>query len=713
MTSIKFIVAFTCAAVLPLVAVAQQPLTWRDLTGPQGFNTIRKGTDGTFFATNGRGVVYESTDEGNSWSGILAYPSITPIDELVVNGSHVVVHLVDFSSRNPRQIFVWNNSPHSWTRIFASALQDYSSLMVDDLGVIFGVDLDAGRVFRYTQQTGWTALGISQGFLTVNFFSSLLPSFISTIDHSDRIFIGSSRGGLFISEDTAKSWRSTLEKYYISAIDVSQPDRIIAGASPSLDLHTNGGAFVSTDSGRTWTALGLEGKNISTLTSDQDGNLLALAEGDVYKYDSTVKTWVISDHLPNPFTTLLNGGGYFIASNEVTGFTRSSDGGSGWVGGLFRGRDVFSLTVTDGGNVLVGTLGSGVYYSQLGSSYWTATPSGEISDYVYDFVKTNGTVVAGTDNGVYRATDDGRSWMKTNDSSLIGPAYAVDALGDGTLFAGTLFGVFRSDDEGHHWQRAGNLSSTIFFMDISTAGDIVAATIGTGVFLSSDRGETWTSLGLSRNDIQTVKFTPSGGLMVGAFGGIFQSTNRGVSWDYHSFATTYAYTLAFAGNQTVYAGTYQGVFASSDGGTNWVAAGDSGLSTKVVLSLDVASDGSLLAGTYRGGVYQTRQVVVPPIVEDVASDANVPTALSLSQNYPNPFNPNTTIRYALPAGGNRPVSLKVFDLLGREVTTLVSGEQGAGNYGVTWDASRRASGIYFYRLLAGGSSVVRKMVIMK
>ncbi len=90
---------------------------------------------------------------------------------------------------------------------------------------------------------------------------------------------------------------------------------------------------------------------------------------------------------------------------------------------------------------------------------------------------------------------------------------------------------------------------------------------------------------------------------------------------------------------------------------------------------------------------------------------NVPTAFSLGQNYPNPFNPSTTIRYAL----NMPskVTLKVFNMLGQEVATLVNLEQAPGTYQVAFDASHLSSGIYFYSLRAGDQMAVQRMVFLK
>ena len=81
---------------------------------------------------------------------------------------------------------------------------------------------------------------------------------------------------------------------------------------------------------------------------------------------------------------------------------------------------------------------------------------------------------------------------------------------------------------------------------------------------------------------------------------------------------------------------------------------------------------------------------------------NLPTSYALGQNYPNPFNPTTTIQYDIPASGSQKlVTLKVYDVIGREVATLVNETKVAGSYQVTFNASRIASGVYFYKLTAG------------
>ncbi|MBK9403330.1 MAG: T9SS type A sorting domain-containing protein [Ignavibacteria bacterium] len=93
------------------------------------------------------------------------------------------------------------------------------------------------------------------------------------------------------------------------------------------------------------------------------------------------------------------------------------------------------------------------------------------------------------------------------------------------------------------------------------------------------------------------------------------------------------------------------------------------------------------------------------------SIANIPAEFALTQNYPNPFNPSTTINYELPASNF--VTLKIYDLTGKEVMTLVNEKLDAGRYSATFNGSNLASGMYFYKITAGEFTFVRKMVLIK
>ena len=107
------------------------------------------------------------------------------------------------------------------------------------------------------------------------------------------------------------------------------------------------------------------------------------------------------------------------------------------------------------------------------------------------------------------------------------------------------------------------------------------------------------------------------------------------------------------------------------------------------------------------------------ITVEMLHATSLPTEFRLEQNYPNPFNPTTTIKYSIPsviASGAKQslgVTLKVYDILGNEVATLVNEQKGAGNYKANFNASNLVSGIYFYKIQAGSFNQVRKMILVK
>ena len=103
----------------------------------------------------------------------------------------------------------------------------------------------------------------------------------------------------------------------------------------------------------------------------------------------------------------------------------------------------------------------------------------------------------------------------------------------------------------------------------------------------------------------------------------------------------------------------------------------------------------------------------PYLPTDVRPDdeAGVPLEFSLSQNYPNPFNPTTAIKYSIPTASR--VVLKIYNMLGQELTTLVNEDQAKGNYVATFNAGAMASGVYFYKIEAGSFTQTRKMMLLK
>ena len=123
----------------------------------------------------------------------------------------------------------------------------------------------------------------------------------------------------------------------------------------------------------------------------------------------------------------------------------------------------------------------------------------------------------------------------------------------------------------------------------------------------------------------------------------------------------------------------------------------------------VVGDENFPAGAATGAAYVFIVALLPVGIDVGASE--IPTGFSLDQNYPNPFNPGSTIKFSLPRTGF--VTLKVYNLLGEEVATLVAENLSVGKYQIEWDASGLSSGVYYYRLQSDQFVETKKLTLLK
>jgi hypothetical protein len=195
---------------------------------------------------------------------------------------------------------------------------------------------------------------------------------------------------------------------------------------------------------------------------------------------------------------------------------------------------------------------------------------------------------------------------------------------------------------------------------------------------------------------------------------IARSTNGGLSFStvstglpmggYCTMKWVYGTSVCYLSSSTGASGC---IARSTDNGATWQQLGSASITGithmelvtvgGVVYGYAVAGDGSVIAGV--------NPVAIDPI------NQNVPSEFRLEQNYPNPFNPTTTIKYALPQASH--VTLKIYDMLGNEVMSVVNGYQTVGNYVETINASSLSSGVYFYKLTAGDFTDSKKMSVVK
>lgn len=184
--------------------------------------------------------------------------------------------------------------------------------------------------------------------------------------------------------------------------------------------------------------------------------------------------------------------------------------------------------------------------------------------------------------------------------------------------------------------------------------------------------------------------------------------------DYQSFSALVDDHSSFISARKIEDGKASFIFARPNGSHNNVMPG------KIIMKLgDQFPYGSVISTKYRvngGDLRIGPSFTFGEGVTDVAEETQTPSSYELSQNYPNPFNPTTTIQYSLPEATH--VTLKIYNVLGQEVATLVDASQSTGTYRVTWNGtndygSKVSTGTYIYRVVAGDFVQVKKMVLLK
>jgi len=207
---------------------------------------------------------------------------------------------------------------------------------------------------------------------------------------------------------------------------------------------------------------------------------------------------------------------------------------------------------------------------------------------------------------------------------------------------------------------------------------------------------------------------------------IYITRDGGASWTNYPFDFSYMYGQCFAfipsDQNKVFLSAGSRLFYSDNGGMNWTLQ-----STPITDPNEWIRDMTFVdqdcgwMATTNGSVYWTDNK--GNAIVSAEKEKKLPSKYSLEQNYPNPFNPSTTINFSLPAGetpymASLRVTLKIYDLLGREIKTLVDKEMSPGNYTVTWNADdnygkKVSTGIYLFSLNAGTFTQTRKMILLK
>ncbi|MDD8018228.1 MAG: T9SS type A sorting domain-containing protein [Bacteroidota bacterium] len=525
---------------------------------------------------------------------------------------------------------------------------------------------------------------------------------------------------------------------------------IFADRKGRIFVGMGGDIAVSTDRGLSWQKIsGTVSGTVDKFGDDALGNVYAINSYGAYRLSNLTLPWIrISDSL-NTFNytssssisiNSISGDSVIYAATNY-GIFESADHGMNW---KYTSDNVqayaynFHSLVKSGNYFLVST-NSGIFRVISGDTTWEKIfPQKGFQSNLSMTTDSVGNIYSVLPKQVdkftttyknYKSTDHGTTWLPdtlglskyvSNINSFI---YNVDQQGVQYL-TGTY--IMYSKKPGSSWKLDTlglNLQNVAKISSISNNNKKGVIYATKYVFSNS----TYSIYGRAYNDSLWSKVNAdtlgklSGGIVSDAQGNILVQTStgqlfryNGSSWAQIPLPSGLGRLGAFSVDRNgvlwteffdLFGQILHGVYFSSDNGITWKYVGLNGVGVSSLVSMDDTT----YAITFIDGIYGFTTASKPTSVWN--NESQIASSYELFQNYPNPFNPTTTINYQLPKSGI--VTLKIFDILGQEVATLVNEKKEAGKYQVQFDASRFASGVYLYQLDAGNYSSVKKMILMK
>jgi photosystem II stability/assembly factor-like uncharacterized protein len=333
------------------------------------------------------------------------------------------------------------------------------------------------------------------------------------------------------------------------------------------------------------------------------------------------------------------------------------------------------------------------------------------------FTDTYTGYVVGAD-GTFKTTNGGNNFILISALSFgCADCFFLNSLTGWVSPITGISGLYKTTDGGNNWNLQNfssnsNYSYIHMHFEDSNTGWCVA---DTGIYKTTNGGNNWTIQNHpSGGTLNSIFATSTSAVWIGgASGTVFSTTNGGVNWITKNIDTSYSVlSVYFLNSLTGFVSTNpRNVFKTTNNGLNWIKQMVdtlSALNSLYFVTADtgyVCGSGGKIYKTVNGGSIGIRKI-----------DENIPDKFCLYQNFPNPFNPSTNIKYAIPSNVKRKTSnvkLIMYDLLGKEVTTLVNEKLKPGEYEFTWDASQYPSGVYFYKLISGDFSEIKKMILIK
>ena len=646
---------------------------------------------------------------------------------------------------NNKQLFRSSNNGVTWYNFTNGLNADLMSIISTPTSVLIGTF--ASGVYRST----------NHGLSWINSNSGFSSYYIETFYVKGSYVFAGSQNGIFRSSNDGVNW-----VFINNEIGFSMGINAIISSGNYIFAESFNGAgdtmYRSTNNGDNWTAAntGLPYFPINSLASS--GNKIFACGNAIYQTTNNGLNWTVIPGFPGQCGSV-NALGNIVAVNYAYNssnqyvYMSTNSGNSFYPTGADLPNNGVTTTLITSNGLFAGTH-YGVYKStNLGLNWNAAFSFLSNVDYPGLYAINNYVFAGTTGNGVFKSSNSGVNWEVIYTLTDTSSCYN---LFDGgyEIFSQGSYGFVYSTNVGLSWiniplagSSAGNLLKYFVCSHIIIGGYVH------GVYLTSNFGLNWqiaNGIPTNNSHVNTV-FNNDYMALVQTLENntnhvLYKSTNRGINWSIISNSGLESINVQsfFQDYNNFYAETNQGIYLSTNDGNNWISK-NNGLPLTTVSNM-IIKNGIIYVSTLTSGIYKStnngsswlpyNDGIINNTIYSLASgqtfifaggigalyvinpntgihniSSNIPEEFLLFQNYPNPFNPSTIIRFQIK--DSRLVNLKVYDILGKEIETLVNEKLQPGTYEVTFNASHYPSGVYFYRLQVGDYNESKKMLLIK
>lgn len=651
--------------------------------------------------------VMRSYDKGINWA-----PANNGIDNFSIRLVYEAdgILLASAAGTSGSGMFRSIDSANTWIRLDPYQFAWNAEGITYNNGILYSYDFE-----NYAKVYKSTDLGLTW-FLPAGTTSPAdIIQGIYSVDNE--IYVGIYRFGLYKSTNEGVNWTQINN-------GVVNKDILSVNGSDSLIISSSfGGINITYNKGIFWDNLsqGLTNSSVISLLS-VGNNLFAGTYGSgIFKSVNNGETWTKLNH-PNLYVgDLIYGHNriYAIVSEYYSGpypakVYWSLDLGETW--NYSNYTESFTCLIATGEFLLAGSQ-FGLYRSTNYGQSWTQITNGIPNNIVVTSMSSKDSVILFTNgtNGVYRSSDYGSSWQFVSISGL-SSARKVEFIDDRVYVGSSQVNfLFESQNDGLIWSQ---VQIPLFNSDVTALYGYenykFVGLSNNGVLISSNFGANWQNSNdflvnkiLSFENHNLTLYTGTNGA------GIYKLNSVVLPVELVSFEANLSGNDVLLSWKTITEKNNQGfeIFRKTNDIEYVLIGFVEGSGTSTEPKNYFFRDKNIFNDDY---TYRLKQIDFDgkfSFSDEINIAVNIANEYALFQNYPNPFNPVTKIKFSVPS--SETIQIKVYDILGKEITTILNEYKQAGIYEVEFDATNLPSGVYYYRVLSGNYSETKKMLLLR